>query len=80
MAPFSVRTKKQQEEEGAIAQQILPFVSPGATAINHLISVVSEDDSWTYYHGGAPIYTHPANDQRMFCFITSQLVAAGSCR
>lgn len=72
--------QKQQEEEGAIAQQILPFISPGATAINHLISVVSENDSWTYYHGGLPIYTHPANDQRMFRFITSQLVSTECCR
>ena len=45
-----------------------------------MISVKCEDDVWTYYHGGHPIYLHRADDTKMFRFITSQLVVTGSCR
>ncbi|NOQ46322.1 MAG: hypothetical protein GQ559_06575 [Desulfobulbaceae bacterium] len=74
------KKEKQQEEEGAIAQQILPFLAPGATTINHLISVSRDDDIWTYFHGGLPVYSHQAGDQNMFRFITSQFIVTGSCR
>lgn len=41
---------------------------------------MSQEEVWTYYHGGLPVYFHRSADQRMFRFITSQLVVAGSCR
>ena len=45
-----------------------------------MISVMCEDDVWTYYHGGHPVYFHRADNTKMFRFITSQLVVTGSCR
>jgi len=39
-----------------------------------------ENDVWTYYHGGHPVYFHRADNTKMFRFITSQLVVTGSCR
>ncbi len=74
------KEQKQKEEEGAIAQLILPFIAPGATPINQVLSVVCEDDTWTYFYGGNPVYTHQASDKKMFRFITSQLVVSGICK
>jgi len=61
-------------------QKILPFIAPGTTVISNLISVCCEDDQWTYFHGGYPIFTHRADDTKMFSLITAQMVVANTCR
>jgi len=61
-------------------QMILPLISEGATQINGLINVWRNDDQWTYFHGTCPIFTHRADDKRMFRMITSQLIESGACK
>ena len=61
-------------------QQILPLIPHGATQINRLVSVWRDDDRWTYFLATTPIYYHKSNDHQMFRFVTSQLIASGSCR
>jgi len=61
-------------------QQILPLIPRGATKINSLVSVWRDAESWTYFLGTYPIYSHRKADQRMFRLITSQLVDSGACR
>ena len=64
----------------AMPQQILPLIPHGATKINGLVSVWRDDEYWTYFLATNPIYRHRSNDHRMFRFVTSQLIASGSCR
>jgi len=45
-----------------------------------LVSVACEDDSWTYFHGGLPVFWHRADDRKLFRLITAQLISAGACR
>ena len=59
---------------------ILPLIPRGATQINGLVSVFCDDEIWTYFLATHPIYSHRKNDQRMFRFITSQLIDSGACR
>ncbi len=61
-------------------QLLLPFISDGVTQINALVSVWKDDDLWTYFLGEYPIYSHPAEDQRMFRLTTAQLIEAGCCK
>jgi transposase len=61
-------------------QLILPLIPKGATEISNLITVQKSDDSWTYFYSTHPIYTHPADDHRMFRLVTSQLIDSGACR
>lgn len=73
--------EKNQEEEGATKQQILlPCIPKGATEINNRVGVWCENDRWTYFMGGHPIYSHNAGDLRMFRIVTSQLIESGGCR
>lgn len=58
-----------------MAQQI-----PGATEINNQVCVWRDGDRWTYFLGAHPIYSHEANDRRMFRMITSQMIDSGACR
>ncbi|MHC1727574.1 MAG: hypothetical protein AB9866_31055 [Syntrophobacteraceae bacterium] len=64
-----------------MAQQlILPMIPHGATEINHQVCVWRNEDRWTYFLGAHPIYSHEANDRRMFRMITSQMIDSGACR
>ena len=61
-------------------QLILPCIPIGATEINNRVGVFREKDHCTYFLGGYPIYSHDADDQRMFRVVTSQLIESGGCR
>jgi len=61
-------------------QLILPLIPPGATRINHLVNVYRKDNLWTYFVSLQPIFSHQADDVRMFRLITSQLIDSGACR
>ena len=41
---------------------------------------LANTESWTYFLGTYPIYSHLKTDQRMFRLITSQLIDSGACR
>jgi len=49
-----------------MTQLLLPIISPGVTQINPMVSVWEIDGRWTYFLGKFPIYSHRADDQRMF--------------
>jgi transposase len=61
-------------------QTLLPLIPDGATQINDIVSVVREDDRWTYFHGSHPIFSHAQDDRRSFRMFTAQLVCQGTCR
>lgn len=61
-------------------QQILPLIPQGSTPINNIISVYRTAESWTYFLGLHPIYDHIAGNDRMFRFVSSQLINTGACR
>ena len=61
-------------------QLLLPCIPLGATEINRQIGVFREADRWTYFFGGHPIFSHEADDHRMFRVITAQLIESGGCR
>ena len=60
-------------------QALLPLIPPGATPISDLISVVRQDDQWTYFCGVQPIFEHPGNDRPSFRMFTAQLCCQGTC-
>jgi transposase len=60
-------------------QALLPLIPRGAAEINDLISVVREEDRWTYFHGTQPVFQHRPDDTRSFRMFTSQLCSRGSC-
>ena len=61
-------------------QLILPCIPRGATEINNVVGVFRDDDTWTYFLGSYPVYSHKADDQKMFRLFTSQLIESGGCR
>jgi transposase len=61
-------------------QLILPIAPEGATQISGPASVLRTDKEWIYYLGVFPVYSHKANDVRMFRVVTSQLIHSGTCR
>ncbi|MCP4395341.1 MAG: helix-turn-helix domain-containing protein, partial [Alphaproteobacteria bacterium] len=61
-------------------QLLLPFVAPGITQINSYVSVFDKNGLWTYFLGEFPIYSHKADDQRMFRLTIAQLIESGACR
>ena len=81
MAPFSIQNRINRKEKNAIAQQlILPCIPLGATAINHHLGVINQENKWTYFLGCYPLYSHSSDDNRMFRLTTSQLIDVGLCR
>lgn len=60
--------------------EILPLIPYAATKIANNLSVVYENDEWTYYHGSFPVATHAAEDKRFFRMITSSFILNGVCR
>ena len=60
--------------------EILPLIPYGASKIANNLSVIFENDEWTYYHGALPVATHAANDKRLFRMITSSFIINGGVR
>jgi transposase len=63
-----------------LSQLMLPAIPYGATEISDLVSVWREAQQWTYFLGTYPVYSHRADDQRMFRLVTAQLIQSGACR
>ncbi|WP_428354460.1 hypothetical protein [Methyloprofundus sp.] len=61
-------------------QLMLPIIPQGTTIINGQVSVDNRNDEWFYFLGGIPIYSHQADNKRLFRLHTSQLINTGSCR
>lgn len=61
-------------------QPLLPLVPDGATPICDHISVVKKNDTWTYFAGVLPVFSHPEDDRNSFRMFTAQLVCKGTCR
>jgi len=62
-----------------LSQLMLPTIPHGATQISGLVSVWREGEQWTYFLGTYPIYSHRADDRRMFRLVSSQLIHTGAC-
>jgi hypothetical protein len=62
-------------------QLILPCIPVGASQINYRIGVWRDDDSWAYFMGGHPIYSHGADDRRMlFLLVPYRLIFCYFCK
>jgi hypothetical protein len=61
-------------------QTILPLIPFGASKINDIVSVYREECRWTYFMSMYPIYSHDADDLKMFRMVTAQLIESGACR
>ena len=61
-------------------QVLLPLIPDGATHINDRISVIRENDKWTYFYGVDPVFRHPEKDLQSFRMFTAQLVCQGACQ
>ena len=61
------------------ATSIIAHHSPGATQLSDLISVVRQDDQWTYFCGVQPVFEHPEDDRQSFRMFTAQLCCQGAC-
>jgi hypothetical protein len=77
---LSIMVSKTSGESCMAQQLILPMIPIGATEINDHVSAWRGEDRWTYFLGTHPIYSHHANDYRMFRLITSMLIDSGACR
>ena len=60
--------------------ELLPLIPHGATYISHNLSIINENERWTYFHGGLPVFSHDYNDKRAFRLITSSFILEGVCR
>ena len=58
----------------------MPLIADGATRISDLISVVRENDQWTYFCGTQPVFHHAHSDHQSFRMFTAQLICQGACR
>jgi len=63
-----------------VPQMWLPLIPSGATPINSVVSVVSENASWFYFCGVNPVFFHGEDDRRSFRMFTAQLVCQGMCK
>ena len=61
-------------------QLILPMIPHGTTLINGQVSVDNRNDEWFYFLSGIPIYSHQADNKKLFRLHTAQLINAGACR
>jgi transposase-like protein len=61
-------------------QLLLPLIPHGTTIINGQLSVDNRHDEWFYFLGGLPIYSHRADNKKLFRLHTSQLINSGACR
>ena len=67
-------------KEKSMPQMLVPIIAPGTTMISQRLSVANEEDTWTYFHGAFPVFSHKASERKMFRLITAQLVCNGVCR
>ncbi|MCP4056643.1 MAG: hypothetical protein GY738_04850 [Pseudoalteromonas sp.] len=63
-----------------MTQLLLPLIAPGITQINSYVSVFENSGLWTYFLGEFPIYSHRADDHRLFRLTIAQLIESGACR
>lgn len=63
-----------------MTQTLLPLVPDGATRISDHMSVVNENDRWTYFAGVLPVFSHARDDRDSFRMFTAQLVCNGNCK
>jgi hypothetical protein len=63
-----------------LPQALLPLIPDGATPVSDRISVVQENQQWTYFCGVAPVFRHDQADRRSFRMFSAQLVCQGACR
>ncbi|MFH1155310.1 MAG: hypothetical protein V1793_15985, partial [Pseudomonadota bacterium] len=61
-------------------QLLLPLESYEITHINGTVSVSKNNDHLTYFLGELPIYSHKADDHRMFHLTIAQLIESRACR
>ncbi len=61
-------------------QELLPILPEGASQISQNLSVIQENDKWTYFHSYLPVFIHKADDKNSFRMISSALIASGTCR
>lgn len=60
-------------------QALLPMIPDGASPISDRVSVVRQDEQWTYFVGLQPVFEHPADDRRAFRMFTAQLCCQEAC-
>ena len=60
-------------------QALLPMIPHGASQISDLISVVRQNDQWTYFCGVQPVFAHLENDRQSFRMFAAQLCCQGTC-
>lgn len=60
--------------------ELLPLIPHGASIIGNNVTVINENEKWTYFHGMLPIYSHAVSDRRSFKIISSSLILNGRCR
>jgi hypothetical protein len=61
-------------------QILLPLIPDGATPVNDLVSVVKEEEQWTWFYGARPVFGHAQHDRASFRMFSAQLVCQGACR
>ena len=61
-------------------EELLPYIPDGASEVAMNLSVVQENEKWTYFHGMLPVFSHAVSDNRSFRMITSSLILEGVCR
>jgi hypothetical protein len=62
-----------------MSQLLLPLIPSGASIISGSISVFLENDTWTYFHGLCPVFSHHKDDLSSFKMFTASLVDQGAC-
>lgn len=75
------KSQKAPTSSKKIAVQILlPLFPAEATLINNLVAVQKKEGTVYYFNGSMPLFMHNESDIDGFRYITSQLVANGSCK
>lgn len=69
-----------QEEEDTLPQALLPVIPDGATPVNECVSILRENEQWTYFYGLHPVFAHGERDRRSFRMFTAQMVERGMCQ
>lgn len=58
----------------------LPLIPAGSTQVNDTVYVYRQKETYYYFFGNDPVYSHKANDLNAFRMFTASLVALGSCK
>ena len=81
MTPYCVVCKQNNTYlRRSLTQTILPIIPEGATSINDVLAVVQNENTWEYFFGIWPIYSHEADNVSAFRYICAQLIISGVCR